>query len=59
MTKNVCKKCGKKINKLISPKGYRCPRCNLIFCKGCSPVVGGLVIKRKGCPECGTKLTSI
>lgn len=59
MAKNVCKECGKKINKIMSPKGFRCPIYNLIFCKECSPLIGGLLIKIMGCPECGTRLASI
>ena len=59
MTEYYCNKCGKKINKSKSSKGFRCPRCNLNFCKECSPIIGGIIIKRKGCPECGTQLINI
>lgn len=56
MSKDICIKCGKNVKKILPPKALKCNRCNLVFCKECSPVIGGLIIKRKGCPECGAKL---
>ena len=56
MARGICKKCGKTVGKMLGPKGFKCPRCKLVYCGNCAPVVGGLIKKKLGCPDCGVEL---
>jgi len=55
MTKGLCIKCGKEVGASRKSPGWRCPRCNSVYCEACAPDRGTLA-KRPTCPECGVAM---